>query len=270
LSEINRTTGLLIIGKRVQLVCVEVFRFQFVQMMQNLFSAFSKVKIMSKNSSLLVGTIGVLGIGVFRHFEEGNLPKFLSFPLIHAATPRPVLKASCDIMPEPLEALVMGRIDFVQKNPEVVQITATIWHLSKGYHGIHIHEKGDFSQGCFSCGDHYNPFNQEHGGPKDKIRHVGDLGNIYSNGDRAKPSILKLELEDNLIKFDGPTSVMGRSVVIHSLKDDLGKLGYVDSKTTGHCGLRVGCGLIRPPYKKIKKEDDPTFPELQELLWTLK
>jgi len=224
---------------------------------------------MSKNSSLLVGTIGVLGIGVFRHFEEGNLPKFLSFPLIHAATPRPVLRATCDIMPEPLEGIVMGRVEFVQKKPEVVEITATIWHLAKGYHGIHIHEKGDFSRGCISCGDHYNPFNQEHGGPNDKIRHVGDMGNIYSNGDRGKPSILKLE--DNLIKLEGPTSVIGRSVVVHFMKDDLGKSGYVDSKTTGHCGLRVGCGLIRPPPPKTKKkQDDETFWMLQELLRTQK
>ena len=26
-------------------------------------------------------------------------------------------------------------------------------------HGFHIHENGDLSDGCASCGGHYNPFN---------------------------------------------------------------------------------------------------------------
>ena len=34
-------------------------------------------------------------------------------------------------------------------------------------HGAHIHEYGDFSEGCDSTGGHYNPFGVLHGAPDD-------------------------------------------------------------------------------------------------------
>ena len=46
-------------------------------------------------------------------------------------------------------------------------------------HAIHIHEFGDLTQGCKSCGGHFNPENCDHGTYSDpsRPRHVGDLMN---------------------------------------------------------------------------------------------
>ena len=80
----------------------------------------------------------------------------------------------------------------------------------------------------------------EHGGPNDEIRHVGDLGNV----DVGDDGTYKHEFEDKLIKLTGPFSVIGRSIVVHEDEDDCGKGGHPDSKTTGHAGARLACGII--------------------------
>jgi len=120
-------------------------------------------------------------------------------------------------------------------------IEAELKGLPKGKHGFHIHVFGDLSKGCTTAGPHFNPFNKEHGGPTDKERHVGYLGNIESKGEDS-PATFKLE--DHLVKLHGDTSILGRSIVVHITEDDLGRGGHSDSKTTGHAGGRIGCGVI--------------------------
>lgn len=107
-------------------------------------------------------------------------------------------------------------------------------------HAIHIHESGNLTDGCKSACAHYNPFNKKHGGPKDKERHVGDLGNLITNNKGES----YFELIDDLVKLRDAYSVIGRSIIIHEDPDDLGKGGYPDSHTTGHAGTRLVCGVI--------------------------
>lgn len=133
-------------------------------------------------------------------------------------------------------------VSFTQQN--ITTATKIMAHVKglkpNGTHGMHIHEFGDITEGCKTAGPHYNPFNKSHGGPLDKDRHIGDLGNLKADGN----GVAHYAHEDALIKLFGDFSVVGRSVVVHEGEDDLGKGGHPDSLTTGHSGGRVACGLI--------------------------
>jgi Cu-Zn family superoxide dismutase len=128
-------------------------------------------------------------------------------------------------------------------------ITGTVTGLRPGKHGFHIHQFGDLSNGCTSAGAHFNPFGKVHGAPGDETRHVGDLGNVDANADGKA----EVNITDHLVSLIGPTSVIGRALVVHADVDDLGKGGHELSLTTGNAGGRVGCGVIGiagpPPTK---------------------
>lgn len=107
--------------------------------------------------------------------------------------------------------------------------------------GWHIHVAGDLrTKGYMSCGSHYNPKNQTHGGPHSKVRHVGDLGNLTTDKNGNATNKLKIKS----LKLKGKHSIIGRSLVCHGGKDDLGKGNSQDSKTTGNSGSRIGCAVI--------------------------
>ena len=154
-----------------------------------------------------------------------------------------------------------GTIEFIQKTNQLVEIIVNIKGLSPGNHGFHIHEAGDLTQSCASACSHFNPKNKLHGGPMDKERHVGDLGNLKPN---KHGNIVNLHLVDNQIKLKGKYSIIGRSVVIHENEDDLGLGGLnkkgeiVDDKTyeesikTGNAGKRIACGVIGYSSKMYK------------------
>lgn len=71
---------------------------------------------------------------------------------------------------------------------------------STAQHGIHIHEFViNPATGCSSAGDHYNPLGSNHGSPNDhqSKRHVGDLGNIFSDA----LGTASFTIRDNLIQI---------------------------------------------------------------------
>jgi len=137
---------------------------------------------------------------------------------------------------------VSGKFVFTQDfENDPTLITATITGLPRGPHGAHIHTFGDLSGGCATAKDHYNPFDKRHGGPGITERHIGDFGNIISEG---PDSVTHFSLIDDYVSLFGQYSVVGRSVVVHENEDDLGKGDYDDSPTTGHSGSRIACGPI--------------------------
>lgn len=126
------------------------------------------------------------------------------------------------------------------KRTEDITVEVTVAGLEPGEHGFHIHELGSLDGGCGSSGSHYNPFGKNHGAPYDEDRHVGDLGNIVAN----EEGVAVATITDRLVKLSGETSVIGRAIVVHADRDDLGRGGFPDSLTTGHAGARVACGVI--------------------------
>jgi len=131
-----------------------------------------------------------------------------------------------------------GMISFKQKPGKATIISGTITGLSEGLHGLHIHEFGDLSDGCDSAGGHYNPTGVDHGDIDNG--HVGDLGNITADSN----GVAKFSIKAKRIHLQGATSIVGRAVVVHEDKDDLGKGGDEESLKTGNAGERAGCGVI--------------------------
>uniref|UniRef100_A0A803SPS7 Copper chaperone for superoxide dismutase n=1 Tax=Anolis carolinensis TaxID=28377 RepID=A0A803SPS7_ANOCA len=133
--------------------------------------------------------------------------------------------------------LIQGVVRFLQVSPEKCLVDGTVDGLEPGLHGLHVHEFGDISGGCNSCGDHFNPDGECHGGPQDEHRHTGDLGNIVAAADgRAS-----FRIEDGRLKVQ---DIIGRSLVIDAGEDDLGRGCHPLSKVTGNSGDRVACGII--------------------------
>lgn len=147
------------------------------------------------------------------------------------------IKAICVLNGDNIKGVVLLNENLFDKTTTIkIQISG----LTPGKHGLHIHQSGDTRNGCESMGPHYNPFNKDHGGLNTRTRHVGDMGNIIANSNGKVDTTIKVKS----VKLRGKYSVIGRSMVVHAQEDDLGKGGHEDSKTTGHSGARVACGII--------------------------
>lgn len=149
-----------------------------------------------------------------------------------------------------------------------VRIHGKVRGLKRGLHGLHVHAVGDVSFNCNNAGTHFNPEGVNHGArcgvhfssdvPKpfpflptvlyncgSNNSHAGDLGNL-----KAGPlGYARIDIVDNSLTLGdgGARDINGRSLVIHSNADDLGRgkdFAAAESRRTGNAGGRVACGLI--------------------------
>lgn len=149
-----------------------------------------------------------------------------------------MIKAVCVLKGD----VVNGTVHFEQDpSGGPVKVSGALNGLTDGLHGFHVHQFGDNTNGCTSAGPHFNPDGCAHGGPMDPLgaRHVGDLGNVEALG-----GVANVAINDPRISLVGEKSILGRTMVVHADKDDLGKGGHALSATTGNAGARAACGVI--------------------------
>ena len=138
---------------------------------------------------------------------------------------------------------VNGIVRFTQKNRKL-NINYNIKNLPRGFHGFHIHKYGDLTNGCKSAGPHFNTYKKNiHGSPNSKVKHNGDLGNIYNKKSNVKGT---KKISSNILSIEpcSKNSIIGRSIIVHKDKDDLGKGNNLESLKTGNAGARLACGVI--------------------------
>ena len=134
-----------------------------------------------------------------------------------------------------------GRVEFIEVDGGV-EVRYNLTGLSgAGPFGFHVHENGDCGPDSTgtpggAAGGHFNPMASPHGAPgrEATVRHAGDLGNVTPGADGAAVGTLT----DSVLAFSGPTSLVGRAVVLHAQADDL------RTQPTGDAGGRVACGII--------------------------
>ena len=128
---------------------------------------------------------------------------------------------------------VKGTVVFT-KDGSSMHVHAEISGLTPGEHGFHVHEYGVWSENGMSSGGHFNPTAQPHADIHSKKRHVGDLGNITANANGNAT----LDVDDSHMSFHGPTSILGRGVVVHEKADDL------KTQPSGNAGGRLAVGVV--------------------------
>lgn len=153
-----------------------------------------------------------------------------------------LIKAIAVFPSQPGKSSIKGSIEFSESSrSNNIIIDVNLTGLKPGKHGFHIHETGNLLDDCKSCKSHFNPFGKNHGGPKSSERHVGDLGNIIADNKGE----VHMKIYDNQISLRNlQRNIIGRSVVIHSGEDDLGRGGDEESLKTGNAGSRIGCAVI--------------------------
>lgn len=125
--------------------------------------------------------------------------------------------------------MLEGVVSFYRCSMGGVLIHAEVFHLPdnnpSGFFGFHIHQFGDCSKPFDKTGDHYNPVNLPH------PEHAGDLPPLLSNNGYAW-----MAFYDNRFSLE---EIIGKSVVIHDMRDDF------TSQPSGDAGVKIGCGVIK-------------------------
>ena len=128
----------------------------------------------------------------------------------------------------------------------IIRIEMAAGSLTPGWHGIHLHEKGDCSDAAFTnSGGHvgHGMNNKQHGLLNSAGPEFGDLPNIYA----PNKAPIGAELFTTLVTM-GDTPSAGRAplqdtdgsaIVIHASPDD-GK-----TQPIGGAGARVACAVIK-------------------------
>ena len=79
---------------------------------------------------------------------------------------------------------------------------------------------------------------------KQALCFILDFVRVLGNIDADEDGVANVNIEDRLVKLIGPHSIIGRSIVVKSSEDDLGRGGHEFSLSTGNSGQRVAGGVV--------------------------
>lgn len=134
---------------------------------------------------------------------------------------------------------ITGAISFAELPDQAgVKVTGTLRGLKPGLHGFHVHEHAACGKDGTAAGGHFNPTGAPHGSLGAAGSHVGDMSNIVA--DQAGVARISLVLPAASLG-KGPTSLVGRALLVHAGADDL------SSQPAGDAGPRVACAIITGP-----------------------
>lgn len=151
-------------------------------------------------------------------------------------TGTPTATASARLVPTP-GSPVEGRASFAQYGAIVVVRANFIGLAPNREYGLHIHEKGDCTGGAGTGpGGHFNPGGLAHGQPGRFPQHAGDLPNVRTGGEG---SLIYAFDTREISLTEGPTNVIGRSIIISRDRDDY------RTQPDGNSGPPLACGFIR-------------------------
>lgn len=123
---------------------------------------------------------------------------------------------------------LFGIVSFYSTSFGGVVINAEIYGLpdnESNFYGMHIHEFGNCIPPFDKTGNHYNPYKTPH------PEHAGDMPPLLGNNGYSW-----LAFYDKRISID---EIIGKSIVIHSMRDDF------TSQPSGDSGTKIGCGVIQ-------------------------
>jgi superoxide dismutase, Cu-Zn family len=121
--------------------------------------------------------------------------------------------------------------------PKGVILKVEVKGIAPGWHGVHLHEKGDCSKSDFtSAGAHvHGAGTAVHGLLNPAGNDLGDLPNIHAGQD----GMAAAELFTPLVKLSALRDADGSAVVIHASPDDY------TTQPIGGSGPRVACAVVK-------------------------
>ena len=123
---------------------------------------------------------------------------------------------------------ISGIVNFYRTSNNGLLISTEVQGLPKsyGFLGFHIHDFGDCTPPFDQTGTHYNPTKEMH------PHHLGDLPSLFNSNGYAY-----LSFYNNMLSIE---EIAGRSIIIHSNRDDF------TSQPSGDSGVKIACGIIQP------------------------
>lgn len=135
----------------------------------------------------------------------------------------------------------VGTVTFRETMGGKLNIHIELINMPPGKHAVHIHENPVCDAPDFkTSGAHFNPDGRQHGTENPLGHHRGDLPeNIFVDDSRTGEASITVDYL-SVVK-DAPDSILGTSIIIHELADDM------KTDPTGNSGNRIACGVITEP-----------------------